>query len=113
MARSQLTLRKIACLTVCSNREYVMTALDKPTLRLEMPVTLRLATYNDLPKLEWYGQYTHFRALFRRTYQDQLQHQRLMLVADCNNFPIGHVFIQLNHSDQRVSDGRKRAYFYS
>jgi len=90
-----------------------MTALNRPSVTVEMTVALRLATYSDLPKLEWYGQYTHFRALFRRTYQDQLQHQRLILVAECNNFPIGQLFIQLNHSEQRVSDGRKRAYFYS
>lgn len=90
-----------------------MTALDKPTLTLEMPVTLRLATYADLPKLEWYGQYTHFRALFRRTYQEQLQQRRLMLVADCNDFPIGNIFIQLSGGEQRYMDGRRRAYFYS
>ena len=90
-----------------------MTALNRPTLTLELPVALRLATYSDLPKLEWYGQYTHFRTLFRRTYQDQLQHRRLMLVADCNNFPIGNIFIQLNNGEARVTEGRRRAYFYS
>jgi ribosomal protein S18 acetylase RimI-like enzyme len=90
-----------------------MTALNKPTLTLEMPVAFRLANYGDLPKLEWYGQYTHFRALFRRTYQEQLQHRRLMLVADCRNFPVGNIFIQLSSSEQRISDGRKRAYLYS
>ena len=84
-----------------------MTALNKPTLTLEMPVAFRLATYSDLPKLEWYGQYTHFRALFRRTYQEQLQHRRLMLVADCNNFPIGHIFIQL--SSERAAYLRRTA----
>jgi ribosomal protein S18 acetylase RimI-like enzyme len=90
-----------------------MTALDKPTLTLEMPVTLRLATYTDLPKLEWYGQYTHFRALFRRTFQEQLQKRRLMLVADCNDFPIGNIFIQLSGGEQLYTNGRRRAYFYS
>ena len=87
-----------------------MTTLDRPTITLEMPVALRLATYSDLPKLEWYGQYTHFRALFRRTFQEQMQQRRLMLLADCNNFPVGHIFIQLNHER---GDKRKRAYFYS
>ena len=89
-----------------------MTTLDQPALMLEMAVTLRLATYSDLPKLEWYGQYTHFRALFRRTFQEQLQRRRLMLVADCNDFPIGNIFIQLS-GEQRFNDGRRRAYFYS
>lgn len=90
-----------------------MTTLNKPALTLEIPVAFRLATYSDLPKLEWYGQYTHFRALFRRTYQEQLQNRRLMLVADCNNFPIGHIFVQLSSGEQRIADGRRRAYLYS
>lgn len=89
-----------------------MTALNKTTLMLEMPVALRLATYSDLPKLEWFGQYTHFRVLFRRTYQEQLQQRRLMLVADCNDFPIGHVFIQLNWGEGSFN-GRRNAYLYS
>lgn len=88
-------------------------ALDRPTLTLELPVTLRLATYNDLSKLEWYGQYTHFRALFRRTYKDMLQQRRLMIVADCNDFPIGNIFVQLRGDEQRYPDGRRHAYFYS
>jgi ribosomal protein S18 acetylase RimI-like enzyme len=51
--------------------------------------------------------------LFRRTYQEQLQNRRLILVADCNSFPIGHIFIQLSSGEQRISDGRRRAYMYS
>ncbi len=91
-----------------------MTALNRPTVTLQLAVAFRLATYSDLPKLEWYGQYTHFRALFRRTYQEQLQHRRLMLVADCNDFPIGHVFIQLSSgAEPNMADGRRRAYLYS
>lgn len=89
-----------------------MTALNRPTVTLHLPVAFRLATYGDLPKLEWFGQYTHFRALFRRTYQEQLQHRRLMLIADCNDFPIGHIFIQLT-SGEAGDAGRRHAYFYS
>ena len=89
-----------------------MTALDKQQFTLELPVALRLATYSDLPKLEWYGQYTHFRTLFRRTYREQLQQRRLMLIADCNDFPIGHVFVQLNRGDGGRY-GKRNAYLYS
>ena len=35
----------------------------------------------DLPKLEWYGEYLHFRRVFRRAYDDQLAGRRLMLLA--------------------------------
>ena len=36
-----------------------------------------------------------------------------MLVADCNDFPIGHIFIQLSSGEQHIADGRRRAYLYS
>jgi ribosomal protein S18 acetylase RimI-like enzyme len=85
-----------------------MALLDNPpldTMLLHLPVVLRLATQADLPKLEWFGQYTHFRALFRRTFREQQRGKRLMIVADCNDFPIGQVFIQLVPGD--------RAYLYA
>ena len=86
-----------------------MTSLEHQVLHLELPVTLRLATAEDLPKLEWHGQYIHFRNMFRRTFREQQIGRRLMLLADFNNFPIGHIFIQLRSSNRR----RPRAYFYS
>ena len=90
-----------------------MAVLERPALTVELPIVLRLARSSDLPKLEWYGQYTHFRALFHRTYREQQQGRRLMLIADCNDFPIGQLFVQLNTSEYNRHPGQKRAYFYS
>lgn len=90
-----------------------MTALEWSALTVELPIILRLATMGDLPKLEWYGQFAHFRNLFRRTFREQQQGHRLMLIADCNDFPIGHIFIQLTSSESRFGDPPKRAYLYS
>jgi ribosomal protein S18 acetylase RimI-like enzyme len=90
-----------------------MTALERSALTIELPVVLRLATAADLPKLEWYGQFAHFRNLFRRTFREQQQGHRLMLIADCNDFPIGQVFVQLNSNESRLDDSQKRAYLYS
>jgi ribosomal protein S18 acetylase RimI-like enzyme len=89
-----------------------MTILEQRSLQLEMPIILRAATLEDLPKLEWYGQYKHFRNLFRRTYREQEAGHRIMLVADSNNFPIGHVFIQFKDPDD-IFDDSGRAYLYS
>ncbi|MBA3868127.1 MAG: GNAT family N-acetyltransferase [Chloroflexota bacterium] len=86
-----------------------MTALEQPTLNVSLPVVIRIATEEDLPRLEWYGQYIHYRNLFRRAYHDQQLGTRLMLVADCNGFPVGHVFILFIDDEQ----GRKQAYLYS
>lgn len=91
----------------------MMTALETMALTIELPIVIRLATASDLPKLEWYGQFTHFRTLFTRTFREQQQGQRLMLVADCNNFPVGQVFVQLHNQEFHPSKGQKRAYLYS
>lgn len=87
-----------------------MTAIEQPTMIVPLSITLRAAVQEDLPKLEWYGQYSHFRNLFRRAYREQQIGHRLMLVADCNNFPIGHLFIQFIERDD---GGERRAYLYS
>lgn len=83
-----------------------MTTLEpQASIDVNLPVTLRLAAATDLPKLEWYGQYTHFRNVFRRTYRDQQRGRRLMLLADLQDFPIGQIFVSFRH--------HRRAYFYS
>jgi ribosomal protein S18 acetylase RimI-like enzyme len=86
-----------------------MTVLEQSMMMLSMTVKLRPAVQEDVPKLEWYGQYTHYRNLFRRAYRDQMQGKRLMLIADVENFPIGHVFIQFVHTDNDGGWG----YLYS
>ncbi len=91
-----------------------MTALDDQiVMPLQMAITLRIATKADLPKLEWYGQYKHYRHLFRRTFYEQRQGRRLILIADSNNFPIGTLFIQLQSTRNQAPDGSFPAYFYS
>jgi ribosomal protein S18 acetylase RimI-like enzyme len=89
-----------------------MTTFDeRRSLGLQLNITLRAATAADLPKLEWYGQFIHFRNLFRRTFREQQAGRRLMLLADLNGFPIGHVFIHFKTaSDDFISS---RAYLYS
>ncbi len=91
-----------------------MTALEFASMTIELPLTLRIATKKDLPALEWYGQYTHYRNLFRRAFREQRRGNRLMLLADCRDFPIGYIFIRLdcknkNHWYERY----KRAHLYS
>lgn len=90
-----------------------MTTFENRSLAVQMQIRLRLAQKDDLPKLEWYGQYQHYRQLFHRAYTEQMRGRRLMLLADCNNFPIGHIFIQLNSANTRIADGHSRAYLYA
>lgn len=82
-------------------------------LAIYLNVTIRKLRCDDLPKLEWYGQFKHYRRLFKRSYQGQLDGTRLMLVADVNDFPVGRLFIQFYSPKSRVSDGHSKAYLYS
>ena len=70
------------------------------TMNLELDISFRVATEDDLPLLEWYGQYAHFRNLFRMTYDGQVRGERLMILADLKDFPIGQIFLLLN---QRIN----------
>src|SRR5262249_10922376 len=90
-----------------------MTALDYTTTHISVPVHFRIARLEDLPKLEWYGQYTHYRNLFRRAYWEQQKGARGMLVAGSKNFPIGHIFVQFVTSESDKRHDFRRAYLYS
>jgi GNAT superfamily N-acetyltransferase len=90
-----------------------MTAIERHAITLNMRCEFRLAREEDLPKLEWYGEYLHFRRVFRRAYDDQLAGRRLMLLADVNGWPVGQVFIQLESYNDFGSPGELRGYLYS
>lgn len=91
-----------------------MTAQDEAfEIALNLEVKIRRLEQADLRKLEWYGQFKHYRRLFLRSYHGQLEGSRLMLVADMNDFPIARLFIQFYSKNTRISDGKNRAYLYS
>ena len=66
---------------------------------LQARVTLRAARAEDLPKLEWFGAYAHFRDLYQRTWRDHQAGRRLMLVADLNDFPVGQVWLDVTPNE--------------
>ncbi len=82
-------------------------------LRLQMDVQFGFAEQSDLPKLEWHGEYRHFRRVFEQAFEDQQRGTRLMLLAKVNEWPIGQIFIQLNNYDSFSTISPKRSYFYS
>jgi ribosomal protein S18 acetylase RimI-like enzyme len=90
-----------------------MTAFELATMSLSATIKLRVAEKSDIPKLEWNGQYSHFRSMFRRAYREQVQGRRLILILEYNKYPIGHIFIQFTSANTRIADGFNRVYFYS
>lgn len=82
-------------------------------MELVLPVVIRTARQSDLRKLECFGQFTHLRTIFERSFQEQANGNRIMLIADLNGYPIGRLFIQFRSSNSTFSDGHTRAYLYS
>ncbi|MGQ0603178.1 MAG: GNAT family N-acetyltransferase [Anaerolineales bacterium] len=58
-------------------------------------IRIRPARENDLPALEWDGEYRHYRRVYQQTFDDVRKGRRLMLLAVAENAIIGQVFVQL------------------
>lgn len=91
-----------------------MTAQDEGLqFAIALNIIIRPARYEDIAKLEWHGEFKHFRNLFQRSYREQVEGRRLLLVADSNGYPVGRLFIQFQSKNKVTSDGKTRAYLYS
>ena len=69
----------------------------------------------ELPALEWEGEYAHFRHLFRQSFEEMQLGQRVMLVAYAagSGALAGQVFVQFISSDPKYADGASRGYLYA
>ncbi len=77
-------------------------------------LTIRTITSEDLPDLEWDGEFTHFRRLFANAYQNQNKGNAVMWIAELPGAGlIGQAFVQLVGSRLELADGHLRAYIYS
>lgn len=75
---------------------------------------VRHVVSDDLPKMEWEGEYTHFRRVYADAYQRMLRGYSLLWVAELPPVGlIGQVFIQLTCDRHELADGIERAYLYS
>ncbi len=77
-------------------------------------VIVRNAQKEDLPDMEWNGEYRHFRRVYADAFQQmQRGHSLLWLAEHPNCGLIGQVFIQLICDRHELADGLERAYLYS
>lgn len=76
-------------------------------------MSIRQATEDDLPALEWDGEYTHFRLLFREIYLAAELGEALLWVLDLPGIGIvGQLFVQLWSERPELADGKDCAYIY-
>jgi ribosomal protein S18 acetylase RimI-like enzyme len=64
---------------------------------------IREATEKDLPSLEWEGEFSHFRLVYRRAMKEARKGRQILLVADHKKNIIGQLFILFNtvHADPK------------
>ncbi len=77
-------------------------------------VNIRHCRQEDLPALEWDGEFTHFRRVYAEAYQRQLYGLSVLWVAEHEEAGvIGQVFVQLKTDRRELADGVIRGYLYS
>ena len=68
----------------------------------------------DLPRLEWDGEFKHFRKLYRQHYQNSCSGSTLIFIAESETGHLaGQVFVLLYSREKSIADGIKRAYVFS
>ncbi|OGO16039.1 MAG: hypothetical protein A2Z14_03570 [Chloroflexi bacterium RBG_16_48_8] len=85
---------------MCSYPNWLKRQEDKADL---VTVKIREATEKDLPSLEWGGEFSRFRLVYRRAMKEAKRGRQALLVADCNRNIVGQIFVLFStvHADPR------------
>lgn len=77
-------------------------------------VIVRPVEEEDLPRMEWEGEYRHFRRVYADAFKRMQRGNSVLWVAEFPDFGLaGQVFIQLICDRRELADGIERAYLYS
>ncbi len=77
-------------------------------------ILIRPAQAEDLPGLEWNGEFSHFRRLYKQHFHNTRTGSTRMWVAQSETGEIiGQVFLMLYSRQQELADGIDRAYLFS
>lgn len=80
---------------------------------LSAEVLIRNASLEDLPALEWDGEFAHFRRLYNEVYQSSLRGEAVLWVVEAPGVGVvGQAFVQLRSARTELADGSTRAYVY-
>lgn len=76
-------------------------------------IILRQAVEEDLPAMEWEGEYAHFRRLYKSCYERSKMGITMIWLAELKDKGIiGQCIIQLNCDRPELADGKQRAYLF-
>lgn len=74
---------------------------------------IRAATAQDLPLLEWFGQYRDLRLVDVAAWAHVQAGTLLFFVAEVAGFPIGQIKVALVHDEDAKADGVRSGYLYA
>jgi ribosomal protein S18 acetylase RimI-like enzyme len=76
-------------------------------------ILIRYAEETDLTGMEWEGEYSHYRQLYRDIYFSSLRGDGIIWLAELLDHGIvGQIFAQLRSSRRDYADGSTRAYLF-
>ncbi len=74
----------------------------------------RLLRREDLPELEWGGEFIHFRRVYFEAYRRSLMGESLLWVIELPlSGIVGQAFVQLECNRPELADGKQIAYIYA
>lgn len=77
-------------------------------------VVIRQLEVDDLPEVEWEGEYSRFRNIYHETFWRMKNGLAIMWVAALPPAGLaGQVFVQFETSNRELADGKRRAYVHS
>jgi len=87
--------------------------LSAASIKLQ-DLTIRQVREEDLPALEWEGEYQKYQRMFASLYKESLSGRTLLwVVALPRGGLIGQTFVMLKSSELEAADGRNRAYIFA
>jgi ribosomal protein S18 acetylase RimI-like enzyme len=87
---------------------------EKDDLAWVKDVRIRTLRGEELPELEWGGEYTRFRRVYRNAFERSQEGLSVLWVAEhSRDGIIGQLFIQLDSEESDLADGRVRAYLFA
>ena len=76
-------------------------------------LSLRRINKKDLPLLEWGGEFSHFKNLYKDIYQNSLIGNVILWGMEMQKFGIiGQLFVQLKSNQLKLADGHSNAYIF-
>ncbi|NTW44993.1 MAG: hypothetical protein HGB14_11330, partial [Anaerolineaceae bacterium] len=85
-----------------------------PTVNLQDKIIYRQVKSSDLPRLEWNGEFTHFRNVFKNAFEKSKTGKTKLWVVEIKHVGlIGQAFVQLISSRLDLANGVDRAYIYA